>query len=349
MKRNIGIFLYLLKERLRDRGAFFWTMLYPVILVSIFYFGFSGLMDQKFEPIEVGIDPDYKYIRIFEMVDILKTQAMEKEQGEEMLRKEEIAAYIREDGELILLKSGISQTLVKEVTDWIAQVHALMESGASIENLRMDRMHVKTLQQSEDFWKLTYYSTVAMCSVYSMYGGIALSTPNPTSARIAVSPLKKSTRIIFFFLLSTFINLLVNIFLVFYIDYILKLDLFPKLWQSFVLISCGSLFGIALGILIGLPRKLSDGAKIGIATSISGFAAFFAGMTGREIPRLLSRTMPGVEKLNPIAVISNNLMRVNMLDSTNTYMQGIAILLLQTAIFLIAGLVLLKSRKCECD
>lgn len=347
MKKDLTTFGYLLKDRLRTKDAVFWTMLYPIILISIFYFGFSGLMNEKFDPVKVGIDPNYQYIKVFEEVDAMDARTMDREEAEDLLRKEELTAFIQENGELLFLGSGTSQTLVKEITDWITQVNALIESGASYENLQMERNYIEVIQQKEDYWKLTYYAAVGMITTYSVYGGMNISSQ--TSPRIAVSPLKKSTRILCYFWITILINFFTNIALIFYIERILRLGLFPRSWESFVLITCGNFFGVAMGILLGLPKKISDGAKTGIASVICWFLAFFAGMLGRDVPRMLSKSVPWFEKVNPIAIISNNLMRVNMLSSTGTYGQGILILLTQTVILLIAGILILKTKKCECD
>lgn len=347
MNHTLLIFYYFLKNRLLQKENLFWTILYPIILISIFYFGFSGLMNQNFQKIPIATHTDYPYAVFVKEIQIFSLQELSEEEGQEQLRNEDIIAYIQKDGTILFLKSGTSQTLVKEIMDRFHQVEALVKSGVPFENLKFNISYIEILQQKEDFWKLTFYTCIAMISFYSVYGGIQVSIQDEVISRISISPLQKSKRILYLFFIAICINLLVNLLLLFYIDYILKLNLFPNLWESFSIISCGNIFGTALGILIGLPKKISLNNKIGIATGLLLLPSFLAGMMGRNIPRLISKSIPWFEKINPISIVCNNLMRINMLHNHHGYLQGNIFLLIQSSILLILGLYILKIRQYE--
>lgn len=352
MDKNRDTFLYFLKNRLRIKEAVFWMILYPLILVSIFYFGFSGLMNESNEPIRpipVAVEKDYPYRFVLKQVGIFDEVIAEESEAESLLLQEKVTAFIRKDGSLLFLKSGISQTVVKEVADRIKQTEAFAKSGVSITKLADRTSYVKRLQQKEDHWKLTFYAAVGMVSLYSIYGGIRVVSQDDFTARIVLSPLKKSVRLAIYFIIEVILNLAVNLVLIFYIDYVLKLNLFPNILGSMALIGFGNFVGISLGILLGIPKKISMGAKQGIATAITLLLAFFSGMMGRGMPAIIRQTIPWFEKLNPIAVVSGNLMRLNMLSSSSGYVQAVLILVIQTAIFLFVGWFILKNRKCEYD
>lgn len=349
MSRNLAAFGYFLKNAVKDKGFAFWTIMYPLVLITIFYFGFSGVMNREFEKAPIGVSPEHPFASVFGEIDIIEYSLMDEAEAKNALAEDEIVAYIKKDGNMLVGRSDSAQTAVKEVLDAMNQFSEMMKSGVPFEQVKFDAVYTETIEQSEDSWRITFYSGIAMISIYSVFTGIQISKQDGFNSRISVSPFKKSTRITCYFFLGLLVNMVVNIVLVFYVQKVLRINLFPHLWKSLAIIACGNVFGISLGILLGIPKKIKEDAKMSMAIGLSLMLSFFAGMMGREIPRMLWKISPWIPKLNPVANITNLLMRVNLIGSTQHFLQDLMLLVIQAMIMLIVGFVILWRRKYECD
>lgn len=349
MRRNLNFFWYILKNAVKDKGFAFWTMMYPLMLITFFHFGFSGVMHEEFEKAQIGIHANHPYIFAFDNIDLLEYERMDEDKGIEMLKNESIVAYVKADGSMLVSHSDPAQTAVKEVLDSMKQFEMLARSGASMDSMDFNAVYTKSINQSGGGWKMTFYSIVAMISVYSIFTGLQVSKQDEFSSRIAVSPCSKLTRVLSYLCIGLLVNMVVNVILVMYIQYVLRLNLFPNQGTSFAIIACGNVFGVALGILFGIPKAIKEDAKMSISIAVLLVLTTFAGMMGREIPRMLGEISPWLPKLNPIANLTNLLMRVNLLESTGGYGQGMLLLLLQAFVMLAIGFALLWRRKYERD
>lgn len=349
MKQNVVFFRYLLKEIVTDKGFAFWTIVYPILMITIFYFGFSGVMNQKIEPIPVGVSPSYSFEWVFSEIDVLKPQTMSEEEGSLALKEKRIEAYVDEKGNMLVQQSGSAQTVVKEVLDSIKQITLLGDAGADFSKVSFEANYTEEINQKEDGWKMTFYSSAAMMSLYSIFAGIQVSKQDSFSSRIAVSPMKKSARISIYFVSGLLINMTSNLLLFLYIMYVLRMDLFPNFMASFLVIICGNMVGIAIGILLGTFRKLNEDAKMSFAIALTLMLSFLSGMMGRGIPRMIEKTMPFLAQLNPVARITNSLMRINVLQSTQGGVGDMLMLLVQALIILAIGFAIIRRRKYECD
>ncbi len=349
MSRNLMVFRRFLKNAVMDRGFAFWTIMYPLLMVTIFYFGFSGVMNTEFQKSPIGVSENHPYIYAFDNVDIVEYEVMNEEDGVLALQEGSIIAYVKEDGNMLVSRSDPAQTAVKEVLDAMKQFGEMAKTGISMDSIHFDAKYTTALNQPHGGWKMTFYSIIAMISVYSIFTGIQVSKQDEFTSRIAVSPFKKSTRMLCYFLIGLLVNMAVNVILVLYIQYVLRLNLFPKLLESFAIIACGNIFGVAVGILFGIPKKLREDAKMSIAIGVLLMLTTLAGMMGRGIPRTLEQISPWIPRLNPIAAITNLLMRVNLIGSMKGYLQGLTGLALSAALALAVSFAILWRRKYERD
>ena len=75
---------------IRDFGFSFWTLLYPLILVSFFNIAFSGMMDMKLENINVGIIDGNPIEQILEDIEFINIYKIDEGEEIEKLDSEEI-------------------------------------------------------------------------------------------------------------------------------------------------------------------------------------------------------------------------------------------------------------------
>src|SRR5699024_8277917 len=113
------------KNLYRDKGFFFWSLLYPIILAIFFQVAFGGILDIELENINVGIKKDNPIGTILKEIEFLNIEEVIDDELEEKLDNEEIDGFIDNDLNILVKKSGISQTIIKEIIEQIRQMEKL--------------------------------------------------------------------------------------------------------------------------------------------------------------------------------------------------------------------------------
>lgn len=338
--------IYQGKNLFRDFSFLFWAMLYPIIIAFFFNLAFSGMMNRNFEDIQVGIEEDNNVLPILEEIDFVKIHRINEDEIEEKLENDEIDAFIDGDLNLTVKKSGINQTIIKEVVEQIKQTVKL---NRPIDGSEFSVRYVADKNQESNSIVIIFYSLIAMVSTYGVFAGIetaSLMQANLSNIglRINATPLKKQNFLIAGVIVSLLLNLLANTGLLLFINYVLKIHLFTNITYSLIFILLGNLFGVILGIFIGVSNKKSANVKTAIAISTTLFLSFLSGMMGPWIKAMVEKYVPFLSRINPISVITNNLYRVNLLGSTKSVGEGIAVLLIYSMVLFIGSYVFLRRK-----
>lgn len=333
----------------RDISFTFWGLLYPIILAGFFYTAFSGITNPEIEVLSVGIAKENPMSYILSSIDILNVVEISEEDISKKLEDEEIDAYVREDLSLVVDKAGLNQTIIKGIVDEINQTISLNEP---MEAFDFTTDYVKGKNQEANSILIIFYSLIAMVSTYGVFPGIEtvnLSQANLSNigARINITPIKKSTLLTSGVIVGLTINLLSNLLLLLFLQYVLKLDLVRNIWYSSIFIFLGNLFGISLGIFIGSSNKKSPGVKTMISIMATMFLSFLSGLMSPDIKVLIDKNIPILSKMNPIAIVTNSLYRINLLGSTDNLGEGMILLIAYS--LLLMGISYLFLRRSQYD
>lgn len=339
--------IFIGKNIFRDIGFTFWGLMYPIILAGFFYISFIGLTNVKLEPINIGVQKNNPVIFILEDIDILHLKEVSEENISESLANQEIDGYIRKDLSLVVDRSGLNQTIIKGIIDQILQTIALNEP---LENLDFNVDYLAGKTQKGNGILVIFYALIAMVSTYGVFPGIEttnLSQANLSNigARINVTPIKKSTLLASGMIVGLLINLFSNILLIIFLKYILKLELFTNFAYNIIFIVLGNIFGISLGIFIGSSNKKSSGVKTMMSIALTMFLSFLSGLMSPDTKILIDKNLPLLSKLNPIAIITNSLYRINLLENTNNLTQGMLLLLAYSLILMGVSYIFLRRRQ----
>ena len=344
--RNI---IYQGKNMFRDTSFTFWGLMYPIILAGFFYIAFSGITDFQLENINVGVGEGSQIVSILENIDVVNIVIVPKDKVEESLKDGSIDGFMKDDLNIVVMESGLNQTIIKGIADQILQTFSL---GKSIENLDFNIDYLTGKNQQANGILVIFYSLIAMVSTYGVFAGIEtviLSQANlsPIGARINITPIKKSTLLISGMIIGLLINMSANILLLVFLQYILKLKLISNLFYTGIFILLGNLFGISLGLFIGSSNKKSPGVKTMYSIMITMFLSFLSGLMNAEIKILIDQKAPLLSKYNPIAIVSNSLYRINLLEVTSNLTVGMLILLVYSIILI--GISFLFLRRSQYD
>ncbi|NMB07285.1 MAG: ABC transporter permease [Tissierellia bacterium] len=341
--RNI---IYQGKNTLRDYGFSFWSVIYPLILAMFFNIAFSGMMNMELENIDVGILDGNPIEQVLEEIEFINIHKIHEGQKIEKLDSEEIHGFIDEDLNLIVKKSGVNETIIKEIIEQIKQMQKL---NRPFENYDFEADYIVDRNQMASSIIVVFYSLIAMFSTYGVSAGIATvsliqANLSNIGARISITPLKKKNFLFAGILVSLFLNLAANGLLLLFVKYILKIDLLKNIKYSIILIIIGNLFGVSLGMFIGASNKKSMNTKILIGVASTLFLSFLSGMMGPWMKVVIDEHIPILARINPISIISNNLYRINLLQSNKTLGEGIVFLSIYCLLLIFSSYIFLRRK-----
>lgn len=347
MKNILRNCIYQSKNLFRDMSFTFWAILYPIILATFFYTVFSGVTSQEMETINLGIEKGNEIEHILESIDILNLVQVSEDDIGRKLENNEIAGFVKDDLSLIVDRSELDQTVIKGILD---QIHQMISFDGPIEDLDFSVDYLQDNTQKSNGIIVIFYSLIAMVSTYGVFPGIetaSLSQSNLSNigARINTTPIKKSNLVISGIIVGLIINILSNILLFLFLKYVFKLELFTNIRYSTAFILLGNLFGISLGVFIGVSNKLDSGVKVMISIIVTLVLSFLSGMMSPDIKILIERHIPILAKINPIAIITNGLYKVNLLDNTNNLASGMIILFVYSLILIAASGLFIRRRE----
>ena len=339
--------IFSIKTTLREKSFIFWNLLYPLILAALFNLAFGGLLSNKFEPIKVGIAPDSKYTYVLKRIKAFELKPMNDDDAKESLKKGEIVGYINGKGNLMIEKAGIQPTVIKGVLDLI---HEIKSSGLPFQKFRFDITYVKHLQQKEASITVIFYSLIGSVALSGMYAGIQMvyifqGNLSPLGSRVQTSPINKLNIVLSGFLTGVALNLINNLLLIAFMRYVLLLNLFEKLNKSIILIVISNFLGVSLGIFLSASNKMNDEKKMMIATMTSLILSALSGMMGNSLKQVVETYVPVINRINPVSIISDNMYRLNFLQDTSRFREGLTILVIETLIFLTLSFMLLRREQ----
>ena len=334
------------KDLFRNFDFVFWTLAYPIIMAIFFNAAFGGMLNPNIERVKVGISGENQILPILEEIDFLDLHLIEEDEYDKKLYNEEIHGYVDDNFNLIVAKSGIQQTIIKEVLEQLKQTIKL---NRPIDGREFSVNYVSLRNQKANATTIIFYSLIAMVSTYGVFAGIetvSLIQANLSNLgiRLNITPLKKKDFLMAGTIVAFLLNLLSNVMLLLFIEYILKIELFKEYLYSLLLIILGNLFGIALGIFIGSSNKKSVNVKTVTGIAVTLFLSFLSGMMSPWIKIIIDKNVPIIGRINPISIISNNLYRINILGSTKSVTEGIVILLIYTLLLLSMSYIFLRRK-----
>src|SRR5690625_1392812 len=115
----------------KDFGYWFWTLLYPLLMSTLFILTTSNITGDGMEDIPIGITEEHQLADILEEVEILEVTETTESQALTLMEGDELSGFITEDNELLVTSSGLDQTILESVLNEITQMY---ESGRSEEH-----------------------------------------------------------------------------------------------------------------------------------------------------------------------------------------------------------------------
>ncbi|MBR3255493.1 MAG: ABC transporter permease [Clostridia bacterium] len=384
-------FKYSLKTLFKNRMLIFWTFAFPIILGTFFNMAFSNIAEsEKLKTIDIAIvdDTDFQNNEVIkkafeELSDensenqLFVTKYVDEAEAKDLLEKDEIVGFLKmEDNKpmLVFQKNGISQTILKYVTEEIIQTSSIVENLSKDEiqkemekgNYRVDAGNIvkkvldkvqntdiefnNTANKNLNYMMVEFYTLIAMTCLYGGILGMAAINqvlPNMSNKgkRIAIAPTKKGIVVISSFLASYVVQLIGLALLFVYTIGVLKVDYGSNTGLVVLLALVGSLTGLSIGVAVSSIFKVSENAKTGIILAISMAGSFFSGMMGVQLKYVFDKNIPILNLVNPANMITDGYYALYYYNTLDRYWFNIASLLIVCGVLLLLSFLSLRRQK----
>ncbi len=354
---------------MREKVIVFWSMLFPILLGSLFYVSF-GSADYKIETIKVGVVEEndsamakqfMEYINMIEDREegLIELVSLDKEKADEKLKHIDVSGvyYVGEDIELVVTGSNIGSNVMKSLLDTFnrqAQMYMtiakekpsmLVEAAAGeyIQYVKKTNLAGKEVNSEVQY----FLSLIALGSMFGGFIGYAIvcklqANVSDIGIRRAVTCVNKFKQIAADGLVGVGVQYFNLIILMLYLNFVLKIDLGDSAVKLMVIGILGDFIGVGIGIIVGSLSKLTEGMRIGIIITTGLVSSFMAGLMVSGVKRFVELRCPLLNRINPAAVIADAIYSASVYDDVERYGRNIMILLVMVAIIIFTSFLLTR-------
>jgi ABC-2 type transport system permease protein len=326
------IYINRLKCLIRDKQLVFWTLLYPLVLATLFSLAFSNISAAvTFSKIPVAVvdNAEYKANAAFQQAvssasagedPLLAVRYTSQAQAEADLKSNAIQGYILLDNgpKVVVRDNGINQTILKQFTDSYLQytsayVSAAMAGGHPDVNMIQDGgSYTKGAfpgKEAPNTFVIYYYALLGMAAMFGGFWGVKeiedlQANLSARGARLNVAPVHKLKAFGASFPAAITIQFGAMLILIAYLNLVLKIDFGTQL--PYIILTClaGSIMGVTYGAMLGSVFK-NEHLKTALLITTSMAFSFLAGMMVPGVRYAVAHAAPWLTYINPAHLISD--------------------------------------------
>jgi len=373
------IFNYRLKSTVRDVQIIFWTLAFPIILVSFFAMAFSNLENiSEYNTIKIGLVNTQQYQKDTMLQSHITAVSKDEnplfavtmydtqKAASAALTDKQISGFMLEDDTLHLTirSTGIDQTIMKEFLDWYLQTSSSVNniiaadpsagmkiSGILSENITYITDTNTNTNKPNDI--LTYYyALIAMTCLYGAFMGAKEVTAvqanqSAQAARLNMAPVHKLKVFLSSLCAVTLIQYLSILLLIAYMSFVLKIDFGNQLGYILLASFAGCCAGVSFGAVVGAATKKGEGIKTGIIISVSMAMSFLAGLMDAKIKYTAVKSFPILAYINPANLIADAFYALYYYNTYDRYFLNVGLLFAFSFVFYLIVFLLMRGQQYE--
>lgn len=372
------IFINRLKCLVRDRQMVFWTLLYPLVLATLFSLAFSNIASaESFKSIPIAVVDNAEYAgntafkAVLAHVSDDEAGASEKlfnvtvateEQAAESLKSNAVTGYILfQDGPHVVVKdSGMEQTILKQFMDsylQTASAYAAIHNanpGAVPEFTSADSaINIKEVAPGKappNSMLTYYYALIAMASLFGGFWGRKevsdiQANLSPQGARMNLIPVHKLKVFGYSFLAAISVQFVSLLLLVAYLSLVLKIDFGNQM--GFVLITClaGSITGVSFGAMLGAICGKNENLKTAVLISVSLVLSGLSGLYVADIKYIVNHAVPVLGYINPASLLTDAFYSLYYYSTYTKFFLSIGLLIAISVVFYLIVYFVMRRQK----
>ena len=200
-----------------------------------------------------------------------------------------------------------------------------------------------------------FYALFAMACIMSMSYSIravvtAQANLSALGVRRSIAPLSRTRQLVAGFLASWLCASVCLLVAFAYIRFVLGVPFGGREPAAVLAVAVASFMACAFGTMIGAIPKLSHGVKVGLTSAIACTLSLFSGLYGAFAMSLsdwIARNLPALALINPTQQVVNLFYDILYFDSYRPFLATCGVLLAMSALFLVAGALMLKEQRYE--
>lgn len=378
------MFKYFLKKRLREKQFVFWSMIFPLALMTFMHIAFGNIYD-----IENHIDPMKTCVvygstgafseNFEELLDQMSdpegeayyfdiTGYDDPEEAKKSLSDgaNEIFFEVTEDDINVFLAPGHSMTsafVSKAVCDsYLRNYDLLMEafqkdpSSAQeiLDSMKEEVSYTKPAQsafsEDPDPYSWFFYSTLVMGIFFNSMSGVGIVSElcadvSAEAMRLSVSSAKKSRMIISSFLSKFSISFVIVLIQLLFMRYVMDISLGNSIPKLLLFVASSILFSLGFGVICGTIFKGSTDNRGNKTTSVVMISVFLSGEMMQQLPGVFEKYAPFINDINPATVMNMAFYKLAICGDYTGFYMDIAKILVTTLIFIAIGVFVLRREK----
>lgn len=350
------------KVLIRQKVLIFWSLIFPIIL-GIFFKLALGNIDNisKFKAIPVAVNEELledenfnKFIKEMEDEEFFKVTRV---LNQDLLDQKDITAYIKSEDEIVCKESGINESIVQTIMDSYLQNKSMIlnilkdNPQADMTEILKVKDHIKASSRGDMNVVNTYfYTLIGMQLMYGYSWGLFViyqyqANLSTKAKRNAVSPVRKPVTVAASMLVAFLINTAIVFITILIFRQFMGVD-FSNDWPYLLLLLLiGSLTGVLFGMLIGASNKADIGVKSGMGIGITMLLSYMAGMMDSEVKINIQESMPILNKINPVSLITDGIYSLYYYPTKERFFQNILYISLMAAAFFILTVLFIRGRQ----
>lgn len=354
---------YRFKCFLKNKMLVFWTLLFPIILATIFNFVLKDIQNiTSLEKVSVAL-VDKGNESLVQLVNelgsitneqVLHVEKADEKKAQQLLKEDKVSVivYAQQEPTIQAKQHGYETTIVRSILNTYTRIYSQVENLAQhnpallqelvIEDLLKNNATIQEVNSkgaSKDVNMLYFYTIIAMICLYGMMWGVTIcndaqATQSKQAARVNVSSLPKLKMLCIDFCLCFVLIASEILIAMSYLILVLNIS-FSQQWGLIALIVlASSLMSLSIGILIG-TLKVEFQVKIGIISALTILLNFLAGMMETTIPYIIDQYAPILSYINPANLITRSFTMMYYLESYKGVYLNIGILTLMGMVCLL--------------
>lgn len=366
-----------IKVLLRTKALIFWTLIFPIVLATLFHVAFSNIMaSESFNPIKVGIIDNNSYqdmTNFKSLIDNISTDGDDQildvsyykneNKAKQSLENNDISGYylIDDDVSIVVKKNGTEQTIMKYIVDTYNQDYHVIENVVKFNSGIYKEEMVSSLYESTSYFTssnagnldmtvLYFYSLIGMVCLYGGFFGINAvngteANLSKKAARLSIAPTNKFKNLFYCLLAGFTIQFIEAIILFLYLIFVLNVDFGTKIPYVIIMLLVGSFAGLSMGTFIGVSNKKNEGMKMGLLLGITMMCSFLAGLMMDQMKYIIAKNAPVIGLINPVTMITDGLYSLYYYDNLNRYIFNIISLLIFSMIMIIGSYLFIRRKR----
>ncbi len=330
--------LYQIKVFLRQRSCWFWSLIFPIILGTLFYFMFSGISElEMYKEVPIGViegaqaaekDGEASFLEVLQQLELENGQKMfevkafkSKEDALEKLKNDEIRGIVDESNDYhMIVKDSASDTTFlkmfveqyqqneKMMLDMAKQHPELMQnlvqklSQGTTESQEIHRIELKG--EDKDPYAEYFYALLAMTCLSAGTMGVTIgnriqANTSALGARRNVAPTPKIRQVTTDFMAGFFLYCVNALIILGVCIFGFGRDFGNNLPMVMLTTFIGSFCGISAGLAIAVCVKGSTKKKDALYVAFYMISSFLAGLQWCGITYYIEKYCPIVNRINP--------------------------------------------------